>query len=291
MIICGLQYAAVEQRTKTRAIAMAHAAHPKPIITTAGELVATRAPATERWSWALYDLANTIFSMNIATLYFAVWLVSDLHASNTMVALGNGISSALIAFSIPVFGAISDTTQRRKPWVVWFTVLACVATAAMGVVGQTFVPLIGDSIRDPVAITTYTLSGGVAALIVASFVLANYAYQGALPFNAMMAELVPVEEQGHLSGVGTALGYFGAIVGVLLVTPFFSSSMPLLGNIPSNVMDFLRSIMPFTSHAGRVSTFVPTGVLFLLFSLPLFIFCKDHNTSLRNKRPMESRLC
>ena len=257
---------------------MPHAPHPKPITTTAGELVATRAPARERWSWALYDFANTIFSMNIATLYFAVWLVSDLHASNTMVALGNGISSALIAFSIPVFGAISDATQRRKPWVVWFTVLACVATAALGVIGQTFVPLIGDSIRDPAAITTYTLNGGVAVLIITSFVLANYAYQGVLPFyNAMMPELVPVEEQGRLSGIGTALGYFGAIVGVLLVTPFFSSSMPLVGNIPSNVMDFLRSIMPFTSHGGRISTFVPTGVLFLAFSLPLFIFCKDHN--------------
>ena len=257
---------------------MPHAPHPNPIITTEGELVATRAPARERWSWALYDFANTIFSMNIATLYFAVWLVSDLNASNTMVALGNGISSALIAVSIPVFGAISDATQRRKPWVVWFTVLACVATAAMGVIGQMFVPLIGVSIRDPATITKYTLSGGAAALIVASFVLANYAYQGALPFyNAMMPELVPTKEQGRLSGIGTGLGYLGAIVGVLMVTPFFSGSMPLLGNIPSSVMDLLRSILPFTLHGGRVSTFVPTAALFLAFSLPLFIFCKDHN--------------
>ena len=36
-----------------------------------------RAPLRERASWALYDFANTIFSMNVATLYFAVWLVSD----------------------------------------------------------------------------------------------------------------------------------------------------------------------------------------------------------------------
>ena len=215
--------------------------------------------------------------MNIATLYFAVWLVSDLSASNTIVALGNGISSALIALSIPLFGAISDATQRRKPWVVWFTILACVATAAMGIIGQAAVPLTGDSVRDPVTMG-YRISGGVAALIIASFVLANYAYQGALPFyNAMMFELVPASEQGRLSGIGTALGYFGAIVGVLLVTPFFNGSMPLLGSISSEVMNFLRSIVPFTSHGGRVSTFVPTAVLFLVFSLPLFIFCKDHN--------------
>ena len=103
---------------------MAHIAHDKPLVTPEGELIPTRAPAIERWSWALYDFANTIFSMNIATLYFAVWLVSDLHASNTMVALGNGISSALVVISIPLFGAISDATQRRKPWVVWFTPLA-----------------------------------------------------------------------------------------------------------------------------------------------------------------------
>jgi UMF1 family MFS transporter len=36
-------------------------------------------------------------------------------------------------------------------------------------------------------------------------------------------------------------------------------------------------VVPFSSHAGRVSTFVPTGMLFLLFSLPLFFFCRDHH--------------
>jgi len=46
--------------------------------------VVSRAPARERWSWALYDFANTIFSMNIATMYFAVWMIEDLGSSNTM---------------------------------------------------------------------------------------------------------------------------------------------------------------------------------------------------------------
>ena len=38
--------------------------------------------------------------MNVATLYFAVWLVSDLGASNTSVAIGSGIASLLVALSI-----------------------------------------------------------------------------------------------------------------------------------------------------------------------------------------------
>jgi len=43
------------------------------------------------------------------------------------------------------------------------------------------------------------------------------------------------------------------------------------------VLRTLHTLFPFTSHGGRVSTFLPTGVLFLLFTLPLIIFCRDHN--------------
>ena len=257
---------------------MSHQPHAQPVITREGEVLASRAPARERWSWALYDFANTIFSMNIATLYFGVWLVSDLGASNTMVAVGNGISSLLIAASIPVFGAISDATQRRKPWVVWFTLICCAGTALLGILGETSVPLRGESVIGAIT-TPYVLGGTTAVLIISAFIIANYAYQGALPFyNAMMAELAPPHEQGRLSGIGTGLGYFGAILGVLLVTPFFNGAMPVAGAIPESVMSSLRSIIPFTSHGGRISTFVPTAILFLLFSLPLFLFCKDHNT-------------
>jgi UMF1 family MFS transporter len=93
----------------------------------------------------------------------------------------------------------------------------------------------------------------------------------------MMPELVPPEEQGRLSGIGTAVGYVGTIVGLLLVAPFFSGALPLLGALPGTVIGWLRASVPFTAHAGRVSTFVPTALLFLLFSLPLFFFCHDHN--------------
>src|SRR3954452_15872177 len=87
-----------------------------------------RAPWKERASWALYDFANTIWSMNVATLYFSVWLISDLGASNTAYAVANGVSSALVAVSTPLLGAISDARGRRKPWIVGFTIVACVAT-------------------------------------------------------------------------------------------------------------------------------------------------------------------
>src|SRR5256885_12621610 len=114
--------------------------------TAAGDLNPPMAKFRERLSWALYDFANTVFSMNIATLYFSAWLVGDLGHSNTLYATVNGIASALVVVSIPIFGAVSDATQRRKPWVVGFTLIACVSTVVMAILGQTGLPLIGEGI-------------------------------------------------------------------------------------------------------------------------------------------------
>src|SRR5205085_8278154 len=246
-------------------------------VTPAGDLNPPLAPFRERLGWALYDFANTVFSMNIATLYFAAWLVADLGHSNTLYAIVNGIASALVVVSIPVFGAISDATQRRKPWVVGFTLIACASTVAMAALGQTGLPLVGEGVNAPASLPV--IHPALALIgVLAAFPIANYAYQGAQPFyNAMMPELVPVDHRGRLSGMGTALGYIGSITGVVLTFPFFTGQMPIIGKVPERVVSFLRDVIPFTSHGGRVSTFVLTALLFLLFSLPLFIFCRDHN--------------
>src|SRR5215208_6045687 len=245
----------------------------------------SRAPAIERASWALYDFANTIFSMNVATLYFSVWLIADLGASNTVYALGNGISSLLVVLSVPLLGALSDARRRRKPWVVGFTIAACVACAGIGVLGQSTLPIIGEGTIGGTAALGWRPTAGAFGWVLVAFVVANYCYQAAQPFyNAMLPDLVPPTEQGRLSGIGTAVGYVGTIVGLLLVFPFFSDVFPMLGRIPPAVVGGLRSAVPFTSHAGRASTFVPTALLFLLFSLPLFYFCRDHNKTAGRKR-------
>jgi UMF1 family MFS transporter len=240
---------------------------------------AVRASAVQRFSWALYDFANTIFSMNVSTLYFTVWLVSDLGVSNTLDAVASAASSALVFLAIPFLGALSDVRRRRKSWVIGFTVLSCACVALMGVLGQRLFPLTGEAIDSPATLPQGWHASGLPLFwLLAAFALAGFAYQAAQPFyNAMLPELAPPEEQGRLSGFGTAIGYVGSIVGVLLVAPYFNGHMPGVGQLNDATMATLRSVMPFTSHGGRVSTFVPTGLLFLLFSLPLFLFCRDQN--------------
>jgi UMF1 family MFS transporter len=258
---------------------MAHPEHAAPAVRADGEIrPTTRTPAVERVSWALYDFSNTIFSMNIATLYFAVWLVSDLGASSTTVAAANAAASILVVIAIPFLGALSDARRRRKPWVVGFTLLSCAALVLMGWLGQNALPLVGESIDAPVLVPSGWHAGGVPLFgVLAAFVVAMFAYQAAQPFyNAMLPELAPPEEQGRLSGFGTALGYVGSVVGVVLVAPFFNGSLPVVGALHPNLLAALR-LVPLTTHGGRVSVFVPTALLFLFFSLPLFVWCKDHD--------------
>src|SRR3954471_6362950 len=126
---------------------MAHPPHAIPLVLAEGEIRAVeRAPALERLSWALYDFSNTIFSMNVATLYFTVWLVSDLGASELQYATANGIASLLVVGAIPVLGAISDARRRRKAWVVGFTIVSCIACALIGVFGVTTLPRYGTGV-------------------------------------------------------------------------------------------------------------------------------------------------
>jgi MFS transporter, UMF1 family len=247
-------------------------------IALSGDFNPALAPARERFSWALYDFANTVFSMNIATLYFAAWLVGDLGHSNTLYAIVNGIASGLVVISIPIFGAISDVTQRRKPWIMAFTLVACVSTILIAVFGEAGLPLIGEGISTT-RIATNQISPSLALFgVLAAFTIANYAYQGAQPFyNAMLSELAPEESRGRLSGIGASFAYAGSITGVVLTFPFFTGAVPILGALPTHVIAILRTIVPFTRYGGRISTFAPTAFLFLLFSLPLFVFCRDHN--------------
>ncbi|MDB4900237.1 MAG: hypothetical protein JWN53_2045 [Gemmatimonadetes bacterium] len=248
----------------------------------AEDTAASAAGARERWSWALYDFANTIWSMNVVSLYFATWLVVDLGASNATYSWATSIASLLMAASIPLLGAISDARRRRVPWVAWFTIASCVATALIGVVGaHAGIPSFGENAAGAsLRPASYHIGGAPLVLIMVAFTIASYAYQAAQPFyNAMLPELAPPAQRGRLSGMGTAVGYVGTIVGLFLVAPFFDGRLPFVGALSPAVLGALHRVVPTTSSGGRVATFLPTALLFLLFSLPLILFCRDRSVA------------
>ena len=198
------------------------------------------------FSWAFYDFANTIYSMNVVSLYFSLWITVDNGRGDILVSAANSISMALVALTMPLLGALSDQIRRRMPFLMGLTAGCILFTALIGLIGGSGM---GAGVRVWSALLFFTL--------------ANYAYQGGLVFyNALLPEVSTPATMGRISGYGVALGYLGAIVGLILVMPFNQGSV-------------LGLEIPFIAGGGRVATFVPTALFFLLFSLPIFLFVRE----------------
>lgn len=140
-------------------------------------------------SWALYDLANTVFSMNIVSLYFSLWVVLVMGGSDAAYGYANAFSMLLMFLSAPALGAISDQVGRRMPFLVVSTILCVTFTALLGI-------------------------GGLATSLI-FFIIANYMFQAGLIFYDSLLPVVSTEEnRGRVGGFGIGLGYMGSFIGV-----------------------------------------------------------------------------
>ena len=66
--------------------------------------------------WALYDFANTLFAMNVVSLYFALWVTQDMKAPDLAYSSASSIALVAVALLSPAFGAWSDRLGRRIPF-------------------------------------------------------------------------------------------------------------------------------------------------------------------------------
>lgn len=156
-------------------------------MTTSERMIPKRAVA----SWILYDLANTIFSMGVVSLYFSLWVRDEVGADRADVVYGviTAVSMGIIFVISPLLGAMTDRARRRMPFLVVSTVL-CVA----------FTVLIARS--------------GYWVTMLA-FIFANAAYQAGLQFyDALLPEVTTEENRGRISGIGVGIGYLGSYFAV-----------------------------------------------------------------------------
>lgn len=202
------------------------------------------------WAWVFYDFANTIFAVSILSFFFPLWIEEQIGGGALLSApsLVNGataVSALLVVVSAPLLGAVSDLRQRRVPYLAALTVVAVVLTAALDVAGGIVVGL-------------------------ALFVAADLAYQSALVFyNALLPAVSVGRGAGKISGYGTAAGYIGSIIALVVLTYFVESGgtlRPLLGLLGG----WLE-----TGSGANSNAFLPTAVLYLLFSLPAFFLVPD----------------
>lgn len=167
-----------------------------------------------------------MFSANIISLYFALWVTIDKKAEDIVYSIALSVSMILAAVLEPILGTISDIYKKRMPFLVLFTVQCCIFTALMGI--------------------TQNLSTGLLL-----FCFANLGFQlAAIFYNALLFNISRNENLGKISGLGVGLGYLGALIGVMMVKPF-------------------------ALRYGYSGAFIPTAVLFLVFSLPCFLWVRE----------------
>jgi UMF1 family MFS transporter len=216
------------------------------------------------WSWVLYDFSNTIFSISILTYFFPIWLGDELGAGPGVVNFATAISALFVVLTAPLLGAMADLKQKRLPYLVVLTMLAVLLTAGLD------------------------LAGGVL-LGVALFVAADVAYQSALVFyNALLPGVSAGRGAGRISGYGTAAGYVGTIL-ALVVLPLFVAEQNFFG-LTIGGPEAARSLFgPFGGWINitgepNQNAFLPTAILYLVFSLPAFFFVPD--PAVRAPRPV-----
>ena len=196
-------------------------------------------------AWAFFDFANTIFSANIVTLFFPQYITEMIgtnerleQISSTVIAYANAGSAILLILFSPLFGVLMDRTGNRKKYIILFTVLTVAAAILMGIFG---------------GVNTGTIFGipNGLFLTILLFVFAKFTYgSGNVFYDGMLSSLGNRKEIPLISGFGVALGYLGTLVGIF-------------------------SVLLIIGDNAIHNAFWLSGILFLLFALPLFFINKD----------------
>ena len=229
--------------------------------------------------WAMYDLANTIYSMVIVSLLINRYILvigqleSGLTYGDTSLIFGivQGTMQAIIAICVPILGALSDTAGKRKPYVISLTGIILL-----------FASLIGFS---------HSLT-----LVLIFYLIANTAYQFSLTFyDAMLPFIAKREDREKVGGFGVAWGYLGTIISLLIVLPLMMTmgdmnsfarfeinleEMLTYLTIESNagslaalyyLVEIVDPVKELTyGYAGNWFTFVLPMLLFFGFAVPFF---------------------
>lgn len=186
-------------------------------------------------SWVLYSFANHFFGLNIASLYFSLWVVNVMHARDADYALANSVSMGIIFVGSPLLGALTDQASRRMPFLVISTLACVLFTGLLGMHGVWW--------------------------SLAAFAVANIGYQAGLQFSdAMLSDVSTHQNHGKIGGIGMAVGYLGALVAIILGRVILSGA---------------EALPPDSQTAQYVSLFRASAAAFLVFAIPCFLFVRE----------------
>jgi len=199
-------------------------------------------------AWAMYDWANSVYSLTITTAVFPIYFMEVTSQSGTDIVhfLGRDFkNSALYSYSLsiaflfiallsPLLSAIADASGSKKGFMKFFAWLGGISCAGLFFFDSTNLWL------------------GVLC-----FMLASIGYSGSIVFyNSYLPEIAEPKDQDRVSAKGYALGYIGS--SILLVLNLMMIMKPGLFGIPE-----------LTTLPARIS-FLIVGIWWIGFSAYTF---------------------
>lgn len=205
--------------------------------------------------WALFDFANTSFSITIVTFVYAVYFKETV-ASNKPIgdfywSLGTGISMFIVALISPFLGAMADHSAGKKRFLLFFTLLCILSTAAL-----------------------FFISEGNILEGLILFILANIGFEAGLVFyDAFLPEISDEKNYGRTSGFGFAMGYLGSFASLLIVYPFITNNFVNYA-FPISALFFLIFSIPLflflpdsKKYMAKKSSYVKIGLERISFTV------------------------
>lgn len=219
------------------------------------------------WGWWFFDWASQPYHTLLVTFifgpFFAVvateyYLGTGLEEQSakanaqSLWAWNMAIAGLIIGFGAPLMGALADTRGRRRPWIMGFSVMYVVGSAALW-----FIAPDGSNMYWMLACFSLGFIGAEYALIF---------------INSQLPELGTEEEIGEISGSGFAFGYFGGLIALVIILVAFAEMggdktiaglAPGLGLLDPSQMEGTRATGPFTA------------IWYILFMIPYFLWVHE----------------
>ncbi|MBN7817799.1 MFS transporter [Algoriphagus pacificus] len=175
--------------------------------------------------WAMYDWANSVYSLVITSTIFPVYYNSVTKAAdggdlvnffgfemiNTVLySYSISFSFLIIALISPLLSGIADSTGKKLSFMKFFAYLGSISCIGL-----------------------YFFDGGNLEFGIIASVLASIGYAGSIVFyNAYLPEISEESEYDFLSAKGFALGYIGSVI--LLVLNLLMIQFPSVFMLPDD---------------------------------------------------------
>lgn len=177
-------------------------------------------------SWIYYDIGNSAFTMMVSTI-IPIWfntLAEQAGMSNSQYvafwSYATSIATVLVAIMGPIFGAIADNKDFKKPMFTTVLFIGVVGCVLLGVVPNWLLYLV-------------------------TYVIAKVCYQASLVFyDSMLTDVTTPDRMDLVSSQGYAWGYIGSCIPFVVALGLYAAGNPdFLGIMDEKLSIFLAFLV------------------------------------------------